>query len=134
MKKLLLLLFIVPIISFSQTSFSAKYKEVCDWKEYDSEWETDCRGLEDYSLFVMNSEETMFTHTTSNMKSTYYVKTMRSSQEDIDDALFMYDVVSDVGNEYFAIFDMKHKEVKMVSTSGEQSEWYMVRWYIKSIF
>tara|TARA_B100001250_G_scaffold386622_1_gene383313 strand:- start:4 stop:420 length:417 start_codon:yes stop_codon:yes gene_type:complete len=138
MKKLLfiipIILFIIPITSFAQTSFSAEYREVCNWRPSDSKWEKKCNGGEDNSLFVMNEDLTMMTHTTSNLTSTYYVQEHRSSQEDIDNYLFTYDVISDVGNEYYLIIDGKHDEIKMVSTNGEESTWFMTRWYIKAIF
>ena len=120
----------MPFISFSQTSFSTNYKEQCDWNQYTSNWETSCVGDDASSLFVMNSDETMFTHTTESMKSTYYV----DSKESGDDGIFTYRVTSDVGNKYYYVFDMKAKEVKAASTRGEESEWYMVRWYVKAIF
>ena len=63
----------------------------------------------------MNKDETMFTHTTSEMKSTYYVKKLRYTQEQQEEGFFAYDVVSDSGNKYTFTFDMKNKEVKGLS-------------------
>jgi hypothetical protein len=134
MKRLLLLLFVVPIICFSQTSISCEYKEQCQWNQYEGNWYDCGNSYEDNSLFVMNKDETMFTHTTSEIKSTYYVKKARYTQEDQENGFFAYDVVSDAGNEYYFIFDLENKEVKGVSTSGEQDDWYLIRWYVKSIF
>ena len=134
MKKILLLLFVTPIICFSQTSFSCNLKENCDWNEYTANWETCTDAYEDNCLFVMNSEETMFVHTTETIKSTYYVKKSRYTKEDQENGIFSYDVVSDAGNKYYFIFDITNKEVKAVSTSGEEEDWFLVRWYVKSIF
>ena len=128
-KLLLLLLFVTPIICFSQTSFSCDLKEFCDWNEDNNTWERDCNPFEDHSLFVMNKDETMFIHTTSTMKSTYYVKEKLSEE----DNQFSYNVVSDVGNEYFYIFDVKNEEVKAL-TEDENGNAILVRWYVKSIF
>ena len=133
MKNLLLLLFITPIICFSQTSFSCNLKEFCDWNEVTEEWEETGDPFEDHSLFVMNKDETMFTHTTSEMKSTYYVKKSRHTQEEQEEGFFTYDVVSDVGNEYYYIFDMKNEEVKAI-TEDENGNSILIRWYVKSIF
>jgi len=132
-KLLLLLLFVTPIICFSQTSFSCDLKEFCDWNEDDNTWEKDCNPFEDHSLFVMNKDETMFVHTTETMKSTYYVKKSRSTQEEEDEGLFTYDVVSDAGNKYYFIFDMANKEVKTI-TEDENGSSILIRYYVKSIF
>ena len=133
MKKILLLLFITPIICFSQTSFSCDLKEFCDWNEYKETWENDCNPFEYNCLFVMNKDETMFVHTTETMKSTYYVKKSRSTQEEEDEGLFTYDVVSDAGNKYYFIFDMANKEVKTI-TEDENGSSILIRYYVKSIF
>ena len=129
MKKVLLLFLLFPTFIFSQTSFSCSYKSVCSWNNTAEKWQ-DCKGAEDVSLIVMNEKETMFTHTTETISSTYYVKKKREGK----DGMFTYDVVSDVGNKYFAIFDISNKMVKMVSTSGEVSTWFMVEWQGKAIF
>lgn len=131
MKKLLLLLllFTTPIICFSQTSFSCNLKEFCDWNEYKDTWEDDCNPFEYNCLFVMNKDETMFVHTTAAMKSTYYVKEKLSGE----DNQFTYKVVSDVGNEYYYIFDVKNEEVKAI-TEDENGNSILIRWYVKSIF
>ena len=134
MKKLLLLLFITPFISFSQTSFSCNSKEQCNWNKYDKDWLTCGDAYENNCLFEMNKDETMFVHTTPKMKSTYYIKKYRYTEEQANESFFAYDVVSDTGNKYYFIFDMKLKEVKAVYTSGDVDDWYMIRWFVKSIF
>lgn len=53
---------------------SCTYREYCEWNEQIKDFESDCNGYEDVSLFVMNESETLFTHTTETIKSTYYVK------------------------------------------------------------
>ena len=81
----------------------------------------------------MNKDETMFTHTTSEMKFTYYVKKSRYTQEEQEKGFFAYDVVSDVGNKYYFIFDMTNKEVKTI-TKDENGNSILIRYYVKSIF
>ena len=133
-KSLFLLLFVAPIICFSQTSFSCHYVEVCAWNSYEESWENCTDADKDNSLFVMNSSETMFTHTTTDAESTYYVKEAVYTKEQSDKGFFAYEVISDAGNAYYFIFDMTNKEVKAVSTSGDVDDWYLLRWYVKSIF
>ena len=129
MKKILLILLFVPFIGHAQTSFSCNYKEFCDWDELNEVWERDCDYFENHCLFEMNDAETMFIHTTEKMKSTYYVKEKLSGK----DNQFTYNVVSDVGNEYFYIFDIKNKEVKAI-TEDENGNSVLIRWYVKAIF
>lgn len=130
-KKIFYLFFIIPFLSFSQTSMSCDYKEVCDWISDDQVWSNECSGNETSSLFVMNKAETMFVHTTSDLKSTYYI----TSKESGKDGKFTYNIVSDVGNKYYAIFDLENNEIRFVYLEPDDSkEWFMVRWYIKAIF
>ena len=130
MKKIILILvFIIPFIAFGQTSFSCDYREYCYWNEVSGNFE-DCKGYEEASLFTMNKDETMFTHTIESMKSTYYVK---NKIENDDDEYFAYDVVSDVGNEYRYLFDFKNEEVKAMY-EDEDGDSVLIRWYVKSIF
>ena len=56
----------------AQVSFSCTYREYCSWNDYTEQF-VDCSGFEESSLFVMNESETMITHTTESIKSTYYV-------------------------------------------------------------
>ena len=57
----------------AQVSFSCYHREYCTWDDEKEEF-VDCHGYDEASLFVMNESETMFTHTTEDIKSTYYVK------------------------------------------------------------
>ena len=134
MKNILLLIFLTPIICFSQTSFSCDLKEQCSWNERNEDWKTCDDAYEDNSLFIMNKNETMFTHTTSEIKSTYYVKE-KTNKDRSEEGFFTYEVVSDTGNEYYFIFDLKNKEVKAISMKGDNDDdWYLIRYYVKAVF
>ena len=65
---------VMPTILFGQTFLSCNLKEYCAWNEVTEAWEMDCDPFENNCLFEMNEDETMFVHTTSEMKSTYYIK------------------------------------------------------------
>ena len=112
----------------AQTSYSCHYREFCNWDE-DAGTFVDCNGYDEPSLFVMNSDKTMFTHSIESMKSTYYIKT-KEYNEDVD--VWLYDVVSDVGNEYYYIFDDKNKEIRILAEKDGQA--ILIRFYVKSIF
>jgi len=112
----------------SQLSFSCNYKEVCKWDNYKKEY-NNCNGYEYNSLFRVNKAETMFVHTTEEMTSSYYVK---SSQYNEEYDVHNFFVTSDVGNEYLYIFDLKNKEIRVLSTNN--GEVGLIRFYVKSMF
>ena len=125
---LILALCIISTNVFAQTSFSCKYREYCTWSDYYQKFKN-CKGYEDASLFVMNKSETMFTHTTNSIKSTYYVK---SKQYDKEHDVFTYSVTSDVGNKYYYVFDLNNKEIRILAKRNGTTT--LVRFYVKAIF
>lgn len=114
----------------AQVSISCTYREYCEWNDQIKDFESDCNGYEDVSLFVMNESETLFTHTTETIKSTYYVK---EKEYDNVNEVFTYTVTSDVGNEYYYIFDLKDKEVRAVFVNDE-GKTMLLRFLVKAIF
>ena len=130
MKKIFLIL--VAIIGFgisvnAQVSFSCYYREYCDWNDYTQRYETNCKGYEESSLFEMNEKETMFYHTCSSIKSTYFVK---EKEYDSKNDVYTYYVVSDAGNKYYVVFDLNNKQIRFVILSSGQ----LLRFYVKNIF
>jgi len=104
---LIISLIIFPTLSVAQTSWSTNYINVCYWDANQEKW-TDCSSKNEYnSLFIVNKDETMITHTISELKSAYYVKSSEYSEEDADNGLFSYSVTSDVGNDYLINFLIK---------------------------
>ncbi len=131
MKKQIIILTITLLsVSYSnaQTSFSCYYREYCKWDDYSEKFEN-CQGYEESSLFVMNKDETMFSHTIETMKSTYYInKREYDSEKDV----WTYSLTSDVGNKYLYVFDPKNKEIRAVYI--KDGETMLIRFYIKAIF
>lgn len=115
--------------TFSQSSFSCNYREYCNWNALTEEFEN-CEGYEEASLFVMNETETMFTHTIESMKSSYYVS---EKEYDSENDVHTYDVTSDVGNNYYYIFDIKNKEIRAVFTNDDGNI-MLIRFYVKAMF
>jgi len=129
-KGILIFLFSALITSAieAQTSFSCIYRQYCHWNPNSEEFEN-CEGYEESSLFVLSENETMFSHTTESLKSTYFVT---SKEYDAEKEVWAYDVTSDVGNDYYYIFDPKNKQVRAVySADGET---LMVVFTIKAVF
>ena len=113
----------------AQVSFSCWHREHCAWNEDLGEFETECTGYDESSLFVMNEAETMFTHTTENIKSTYYVN--KKEYDEVND-VYTYEVTSDVGNKYYYIFDPKNKEIRVLADADDYNT--LIRFYVKAIF
>lgn len=130
MKKALSILFAISLFVSvkAQTSFACTYRTLTVFNNYTKKYET-VGGYSEPSLFVMNSKETMFTHTIENLTSTYYVK---NRKYDYDNDVWTYDVVSDVGNGYYYVFDPKNLEVRAVYEYNGNI--YMIVFDVKSVF
>lgn len=128
MKKLLFLAiaFCAMMTAQGQTSFSCTERATC---LLDDNMEViDCIHREEASLFVINSAETMITHTTDETKTTYYVKA-----RDVEDDTFTYTVKSDTGNDYIFHFDTSDMTVMALYTDEDADVW-AVRFKVKAIF
>ena len=112
----------------AQASFSCVKRSYCYWNASTEKY-GDCSGYDENSLFVMNKDETMFTHTTETIKSTYYVD---SKEYDEKNDVYTYNVTSDVGNKYFYIFDVKNKEIRAVFKKDAKT--VLLTFTVKSMF
>jgi|GEM_PF-1141959 len=133
MKRILLLL-ITVISTFQAYSqgkavyISTNYKQECWWNETEQKYDN-CTGSEESSLFKLNSEGTMFHHTTEKLSSDYYVS--KHEHDTIND-VYTYDVKSDVGNSYYFVIDLKNNQFRIVGTTkGDNSQTYMNVYTIK---
>ncbi len=122
MKKLISALFLVfitlSIRAQSTLHMSTSYKQICYWNPSASLFDK-CGTNDEYpSLFTLNGDETMFTHTTKDIKSSYYI----SKRDYISScSCYSYAVTSDVGNKYTFIVDLEKDAVKILS-SGHKDE------------
>lgn len=91
------------------------------------------KGYEpDYSsLFEISEQETLFKHTISNMKSTYYIE---NREYDAVNNKIVYDVISDVGNKYIAMFFLDENNQTILMGSIDTEIPYFYRFKVKSIF
>lgn len=116
MKKLLtlVLLFSVTVLS-AQVTITTEGSMYCDYNTETEEFEN-CEEYSEYvSRFVLNDEETIFIHTTSDMVSTYYIDEV---DHKIDKNIYIYYVTSDVGNEYIFVIDIEQNVFKILSTEN----------------
>ena len=66
---------------------------------------------EELTFFEFNKELTMFKHTTPTLTSAYTVK---SSKVDKENELWELDIVSDIGNSYLMILDLKKNNIRFI--------------------
>jgi hypothetical protein len=78
------------------TFFSTEQKKTCYWDANAKEYRN-CQDEAATTLFVLNSNKTVFRHTTDNMSSSYFVQNTTYAD---DKHLTSYEVVSDAGNKY----------------------------------
>lgn len=131
MKKIFLLSIAVVFITEglrAQVSYSCYYREYCKYNSNTEKYDI-CEGYEEPSLFVINKDQTMFTHTIETMKSTYYVN---EKSFDSENNLLLLSVVSDVGNRYIYVFDPSNKEIRILYIKDGQK--MLIRFYVKAIF
>jgi hypothetical protein len=109
---------------------STSYKQTCYWSESTKKFDQCGDNSEYASMFVLNADESMFTHTTSDLKSSYYV-TKKQYDSDYDE--YEYDVTSDVGNKYTFFVDLKNNLLKIMSFKDDSpSESYLILFTLKS--
>lgn len=128
MKSILSLVFVfltAHVVFSQQVYFSCNYREECDWNNSEETFDN-CEKWENYSMFKLNNDASMFTHTTDDMKSVYYVE---SSEYDEEYDVYTYNVVSDAGNKYYWIIDLTNSEIRLMPLDSDNI--YLVRFYIK---
>jgi|ERR1035437_3816734 hypothetical protein len=126
MKKILLftLALIITNLLYSQFHISTKICETFSWNQ--GAWVLTNQDNEVSTLFDFNKEMTMFTHTTATISSSYYIKSSSHTEEKI----WEYDIVSDVGNNYHFILDLKNNNLRFIGKNKDGSL-FLVRHTIK---
>ena len=125
----LILMVITTFSSKAQTSYSCTYREYCNWNEQLGDYESECSGYKEASLFVLNANKTMITHTIQEMTTTYYVKKTEYRE---DHNVTLYYVVSDTGHGYLFLLDPDNKEIRVLNEEDDYN--VMTRFYVKAIF
>jgi hypothetical protein len=108
---------------------STSYKEFRYWNTNTSKFDRSEGNNEYNSMFTLNADETMFTHTTNDIKSSYYV----NKKKYMDGcSCYSYDVTSDVGNKYTFFVDLDRDMVKIMSIGhSDEKDDYLIIFTIK---
>ena len=126
-KIIVITLLIISTNAYSQISFSCDYREYCYWDKTNQEY-INCRGHNESSLFDVNKGETMATHTTEDIQSTYYLS---NKKVDSETNTISFIAKSDVGNSYIMMFS--DKQISFLSIN-DNSEIVLIKFSIKKIF
>lgn len=128
--QLLCLIMITGVVKSQNLNISTSYKEICNWNPATSDFDQCGDNAEFASMFTLNADETMFNHTTSTIKSAYYVTKKEYSSTC---SCYEYDVTSDVGNKYTFIVDLDHNMVKILSSGHDNAkDDYLITFTVKS--
>jgi len=133
MKKFIVLIMVIAMISpiYPEIMVFCDKRDVYEIiKNEDSTYEFLLMYSEaEYSRYIINNDISMFTHMIPSMQSAYY--SISPSSFDTVTAILTMDVISDAGNKYQYIFNMKEKTVKIVYLS--KGILYMTIFRIKNI-
>ncbi len=130
MKRILITLVLLSLgwtIS-AQAFFSCTHRSLYHYNEYTREYDL-INGYDENSLFELNDDVTMFTHTTPTIKSTYYIT---DKEYDEDASLYTFNVRSDVGNKYTYMFDLENELIKVLSI--DEDDIYLIVFTIKHMW
>jgi len=97
-------------MSQAQIFASCTHRDYFTYNQYTEEFEYQS-GYDENSMFKINTNLTMFEHTTPDISSTYYVS---KSEFDESTGTLSLEVVSDVGNEYHYTFDIDDDEIRVI--------------------
>lgn len=119
MKKFYLLLIVIATFAAKANAqtlfFSTSYVTYCYWNSSTEKFE-DCEGKEQTTLFKLNPDQTVFTHVTETITSSYFVsKNEYNAEYDV----YTYEVTSDAGNSYTFIIDLKVDEIRIVGNNTD---------------
>ena len=114
---------------YAQMHISTNLRGDYVYNESTEEYDLLGEDKEELTFFEFNKEFTMFKHTTPTMTSAY---TIKSTKEDKENERWEFDIMSDVGNSYFMILDVKNNNIRFVYKKNSST--YLVRHTIKRLW
>ena len=104
----LMMALMVTVRVQAQTYFSSESRILTLFNFETEEFET-IKTEEFASMFILNDNESIIKHITSDMTSSYYVQ-----KKTVDGTVNMYDVISDVGNSYIFAIDIPNNQIRIL--------------------
>jgi hypothetical protein len=113
----------------AQLHISTNLREDFSWNSTKEDWVFISQDEEELTFFDFNKDMTIMKHTTPSITSSYMIK---SSKKDEKKDQWQFDLVSDVGNKYLMIIDIKNNNLRFIGTQKDQV--FMVRHKIKRVW
>jgi len=132
MKSKLITICVLTFLSlnmFAQMNISTNFRQDGIWDIEKEEWSIFSTDDEELTFFEFNKDFTMFKHTTASITSAYMIKSQKYDEEN---ERYEFDVLSDVGNKYFMIFDLKNENVRFIYEREEGL--FLVQHSIKKVW
>lgn len=130
MKRLLIILGVLTSqVIHAQIFVSTDARTVYNWDSIGEEWILEESEDDFLTFFEFNNELTMIKHTTPSVTSAYLIKSVEVDDEDGRNQI-EYDVISDVGNSYLLLYDMKNENIRFVDFKSDR----MIRFEIKAVW
>ncbi len=124
-----LILSLVTLECFAQMHISTNLRQDAIFNEKTREYELIGEDKEELTFFEFNKQFTFFKHTTPTITSAY---TIKSSKEDKENERWEFDIMSDVGNSYYMILDLKNNNIRFIYTKNGST--YLVQHTIKKLW
>lgn len=130
-KMLFFLLFLTIAFTSAnaQINISTTLRSDFVWNSKTEEWVWVSDDEDEKTFFEINKALTIMKHTTPSITSTYRIK---NSQEDKMNKLWEFKVISDVGNDYVMLLDIKNDNVRFIGKAN--GKLFLVRHTIKRIW
>ena len=110
----LLFTFFISINVTAQLHISTNLRMDFSWDEVKDDWKFESQDDESMTFFEFNEDLTLVKHVTSSITSAYLIKSYIHDEEDERDQ-YIYKIMSDVGNKYMMIVDLKNKNLRFIS-------------------
>lgn len=122
----ILSILLLPTVVKAQFNISTDYMAEYVWNAKSEDWDIQREDKKTTSFFELNQDLTMLKHTTPQVTSTFKIKE-EEHNNDNGSAYYMLNIVSDIGRDYFLIFDFKEGSIKV--TPEDKS--FMILYRIK---
>lgn len=113
--------------AFGQFHVSTNSRIDYTWDKESEDWQYKSKDEESLTFFEFNKEFTMVKHTTSLSTSGYLIKSQEHDEEN-ENNQYIFSVVSDVGNKYIMIYDVKNENIRFIPDDFSK----MIKFKIKS--
>ena len=123
-----LILSFVTFESIAQMHISTNFSQLAIFNEKTREYDL-IGEKEEITFFEFNKQFTFFKHTTPTITSAY---TIKSSKEDKVNERWEFDIMSDVGNSYYMILDLKNNNIRFIYTKNGST--YLLQFSIKKLW